>query len=322
MQSFTDTLPSLDNITAQRGESLGEKFSKVMVECLTSPKSEIRSAAESLLHDCIKNGVISMNTMRKNIGRLVPAKQRTVSPILARLSNLSLDEKETPKNETPAESSAEQAPPKADAILSSARNQKPSALPRKPVEENQSRRVVHQVEVESKGVKSVLHPLVTNSGSVGIQKSRAALRSMTWPEYPEEPTGSAILSGLKKAWSPLIPAESAKALFPDGGVKKQDDAMVGCELLSRAIVMERSGEGCAVIEQLELILKWTVLVLCSKESPVGLQSLLSLFAELFDFLRESKYEMSDSEAMLIVPILLENASAAKVRFLRPLVCIA
>jgi hypothetical protein len=71
-----------------------------------------------------------------------------------------------------------------------------------------------------------------------------------------------------------------------------------------------------VIEQLGLVMKWTGYVLCSKESTVGLQELLSLFADLFDFLRENKYELSDSEALLLVPILFDKASVAKVRSMK------
>jgi hypothetical protein len=138
---------------------------------------------------------------------------------------------------------------------------------------------------------------------------------MTWPEYPEEPLGPSLYNGLKKAWSPLLPPESTKKLFPDGGIRKQDDAMDGCELLSRAIVMERSGEEFAIVEQFGLLLKWTVYILCSKESTVGLQALLSFFSDLFDFLRETKYELSDSEALTVVPWIFDKASVAKVRSL-------
>ena len=61
-----------------------------------------------------------------------------------------------------------------------------------------------------------------------------------------------------------------------------------------------------------LIIKWMVYVLCCKESTVGLQALLTLFAEVFDFLKEAQYQLSDSEAMVVVPFLFDRASSAKV----------
>jgi cytoskeleton-associated protein 5 len=137
---------------------------------------------------------------------------------------------------------------------------------------------------------------------------------MTWPEYPEEPSGDLILGALKKAWSPLIPLESTKHLFPGGDIKKQDDAMAGCELLSRAIVMDRAEEGFIIGEQFSLIWKWMTFVLCCKESTVGTQSLLQLTSDLIDHLRYMKYEISDAEAMVFVPHLFDKASAAKGRF--------
>jgi hypothetical protein len=135
---------------------------------------------------------------------------------------------------------------------------------------------------------------------------------MTWPDYPEEPSGALVFNDLKKAWSPLLPAESSKQLFPDGGIKKQDDAMEGFELLSRAIVMERADEGCAIGEQFSFMWKWMTYVLCCKESTVGLQALLQLASDLVDHLRSISYELSDLEAMTFVPHLFDKASAAKV----------
>jgi hypothetical protein len=56
------------------------------------------------------------------------------------------------------------------------------------------------------------------------------------------------------------------------------------------------------------------IVLCSKEHTVGLQALLTTTTELFAYLRDIKYEVSDSEAMLLIPFVLEKASLAKGRF--------
>ena len=74
-----------------------------------------------------------------------------------------------------------------------------------------------------------------------------------------------------------------------------------------------AGEGVAIEEQLELIFRWIVIVLCSKEHTVGLQALLSSLNDLFVYLHDIKYELSDNEAILLVPFVLEKASLAKVK---------
>lgn len=140
------------------------------------------------------------------------------------------------------------------------------------------------------------------------------MRSLTWPEYPEEPSGSSLLSGLRKAWAPLIPSESIKELFPDGGIRKQDDAIGGFDILETSIDMERAGHGMVIAEQLGFILRWSVFVMSCKESTVGLTGLLSMLSKLTSHLRSLKYEFSDGETILFVPFLFEKASISKGRF--------
>jgi hypothetical protein len=314
--SFCSSFPNLDNITVQRGESLGEKFARALVDCLSSSKADIRAAAESLLQECVKHGVLSLGSAKKSAFRLKPAQQRSVGPILAKLS--AADPTSGKEDPSTNEASSEKAPSVASSTP--VQKQRTSIFQRRNTGGDQAKPIVTEKETAKKPagddhharLSAVSHPLIAESGSAGVQASRSAQRSMTWPDYPEEPTGSSLFASLKKAWHPLIPAESMQFLFPDRGVKKQDDAKGGCELLSRAIMMESSGEGYAIVEQLGLILKWTVYVLCSKESPVGLQALLVLLGELVDYLRVSKYMLSDSEALHLVPFLFEKAGAAKV----------
>lgn len=312
--TFTESLPCLSNIVAQRGEALGEKFAHVIVMCLTSSKSDIRSASEALLVESLKHGVIEIDSVKRKAGRLKPAMQRSVGPVIAKLSSAAQESggdapRDEPRDVAPRANVRATVDEKPRRAAVAQRKVIPSSQP-KSHGHDARKREQDQLEVNT----SITHPLVANVGSTGIQKSRAAIRSMTWPDYPEEPTGTALFGSLKKAWSPLLPVESTKTLFPDRGIKKQDDAMGGCELLTRALALERAEEGCAVVEQVGLILKWAVFVLCSKESTVGLQSLLSLLSDLLDYLREIKYEFSDSEAVHLIPFLFDKASVAKVSF--------
>jgi cytoskeleton-associated protein 5 len=106
-----------------------------------------------------------------------------------------------------------------------------------------------------------------------------------WPEYPEEPRGQSIFGALKKSWAPALPQTTATMLFPETGIKKQDDAQAGCDILKRAIEIDESERTKATIEQLDLILKWFAFAFASKETSVGLQTILDFIRSLLSFLK-------------------------------------
>lgn len=256
-----------------------------------------------------------MDRIRSSTERFKPAQQRSVGPILAKLA------RSVPSGEK------ENVPDAGAPAKESARQQTKSSLREGTRKPERQTHPVSKGRAEKKELTSThggpkqrsprneapIHPLISSSGPSGQEKSRSALRSMTWPDYPEEPLGSDIFNSLKKAWVPILPQTSVLTFFPAGGIRKQDDGKGGCELLSKAILMERAGEGVAIEEQLELIIRWMTIVLCSKEHTVGLQALLSSLSDLFVYLQEIKYELSDSEALLLIPFVLEKASLAKVR---------
>jgi hypothetical protein len=123
-----------------------------------------------------------------------------------------------------------------------------------------------------------------------------------------------IFGNLRKYWTVVLPPKTASDLFPSSGIRKQDDAMDGIEVLSRALEIDRSSDASIIEQQLEPVLKWISYVLCSKEVTVGLQALLSLTSDLITLLAELKRELSDSEAIAIVPFIFEKASISKGRF--------
>ncbi|OEU12196.1 ARM repeat-containing protein [Fragilariopsis cylindrus CCMP1102] len=302
-------LPDLEKVSLQRGDSVGGRFSRVLVNALSSSKVEIRSAAESLLSECLANGVFSMQTAKKSMGRLVPAKQRSVGMILAKMSSASTSTSDSrAKNEPPSTK-----PP--SGIRSAINRSAPvERMPSKSIQKvaTYAKPRVQSDEVEETASSS--HPLIYDISSTGAQKSQAAMRSLTWPEFPEEPSGSALYSGLKKAWAPIIPPNSLKILFPDKGIRKLDDVMGGFDLLRQAIALDKENEGLVVLEQLHFILRYSVFALGCKETTVGLGGLLDMIADLLSYLHGLKYEFSDSEITIFVPFLFEKASVAKGRF--------
>lgn len=66
--------------------SVSRQLAKVVVLSLLSSKSGTRSAAEKLLSICKKNGVVLSEDLDTEIGRLLPAQQRSVRSIIPKLS--------------------------------------------------------------------------------------------------------------------------------------------------------------------------------------------------------------------------------------------
>ena len=59
-----------------------------------------------------------------------------------------------------------------------------------------------------------------------------------WPDYPELPYALTFSSTLTKNWTPLLNPSAASAFFPASGMKKQDDAIAGCQIISKAVAFE------------------------------------------------------------------------------------
>ena len=151
------------------------------------------------------------------------------------------------------------------------------------------------------------HPLLSRTG-------KAPQLKVAWSSFPEEPNYSQFMN-LKRSWSAVLPGTSTAKLFPPGGIKKQDDAKEGCELLERAIDMDSEAGTSDLIEShIDYLLKWISYVLCCKEATVGLQSILSLIRRLFEFLLQCSRFLSEDEVGVLVPFLLEKTSNAKGRF--------
>jgi hypothetical protein len=85
-KSFAERLPDLDSVASQGGNTLGGRLAKVLVQGLSSPKADIRSSSESLLDECVKNGVIGVKSVKKVASRQKPAIQRAIAPIVAKLA--------------------------------------------------------------------------------------------------------------------------------------------------------------------------------------------------------------------------------------------
>jgi len=319
-KSFAPHLPDLDKISAQRGETVGGRFARVLVNALSSSKADIRSAAESLLSECISNNVFSMSTAKKCMAKMVPAKQRSIGMILAKIASSSTSSNATETSPSKAPEMPTKRSPLAEKRQSKTTERsimekpKPTARTTAPATRlaAQSKLSVQQVEEPENDIP--FNPLVVRANPTAVQKSRSAMRSLTWPEYPEEPSGAPLYNGLKKAWAPIIQADSVQKLFPDKGIRNQSDVNAGFDVLRQAIEMDKEEQGSVVVEQLHFILRWSVFVMGCKESAVGLTGLLDMLSDLITYLSDRLHEFSDLELSLFVPFLFEKASIAKGRF--------
>ena len=265
----------------------------------------------SLLNTSVENGIISMESIRKATERLKPAKQRSLGPLIAKIS------KSDPEASQPGKENlmTEKAPAR-NKDDSTSRNHGPRIKDTRKAQEQQTRsperksrgRVSISEEPEAASpADSKHHPLVLRSR----KRVARSTRSVIWTEYPEEPHG-AILEDLKRYWAPVLPPATVSAFFPTGGIKQQDDAKSGCKILARALSADRSSGSTVVEEQLDLILKWITFALYSKETTTGLPDILSVLIDLLTYLMEINRELSDAEALETVPFLLEKVSGAKV----------
>ena len=307
-------LPDLDSVASARAQTLGDKFAAVMVASLTSSKSETRSAAESLLKACIEHDKLSLKSVKKGMKNLLPAQQRTVIPIVARLPHPQTESPDGGKeNNVPREPPIEtrlRIPHGVSTGGITVSSPRPCRRPETPRRKEERAKTNDSFDTESSQPDD-FHPLIAN-GEPG-KKPLSSSRRINWPEHPEEPSSAGQLNSLKKTWSRSLPSRSIAALFPAGGIRKQEDAMSGCALLCKAIEKDRTGKEEAIVDHIDVIFMWTSFALCSRESTVGLQAVITLLMALFAFLQDHQYKLSDSEASILLPHVFEKASIARVR---------
>jgi hypothetical protein len=305
MLSIVDNLPSLESVSTSRGIPIGEKYAAILIECLTSSKSETRSAAACLLDASVEKEIVSLESIKKATDRLKPALQRSVGPIIAKMA------KKVPVaarlEMSVSTSLSGTGIPKVMKSTDGRLGQYPANVSLTCVSEPNSIGAMLS-SPSSPSIKQLRHPLVSESS----RQTSLASRPIIWTEYPEEPHGS-LLENLKRVWSPILPVATVSAVFPSSGIRKQDDAKAGIDTLLQALSIDRLEGSSHFVDQLPFILKWVMFVLCSKESTVGLQDILALLKDIFTYLIEIQRELCDLESLESVPFIIDKLSGAKVR---------
>mmetsp|Transcript_363 Transcript_363/g.549 ORF Transcript_363/g.549 Transcript_363/m.549 type:complete len:1476 (+) Transcript_363:109-4536(+) len=341
--------PKVDTGSKSKSRNNEAQFAQAIIKCLTSSQSETRSHAESILKDSIKNRVINISSAEKAASKLINAEQRKVRPILDSLGSMAIDDIPAehsprrvarPASTIPFNDSGRKSPTRPKSTVPFQRSSSPvksrgssrlsgrskdrTSISRRKRSVSRSRRESTSGSKQGSdhsGIYSDLisdpafHPLKSET-AISISKSHRIHKQREHvPEYPEDPSGKDVFTDLKRSWAPLLPHASVEILFPSSGIRVQDDASVGCELLSRGIEMiAESGDEDLLINQIDLIVRWFSYALCVRETTKGMQSLISFLLKLVTLLRSQQYQFTDSESFALLPFLLEKAGAAKGRF--------
>ena len=288
--------------------SVHRPLAKVIVLSLLSSKSGIRSASEKLLAICSKNGFVPSASFDKEICKLLPAQQRTVRSLIPKLSKQDQDLVDTFKkaSERPRRpgqmmpGSQTTQPPSNKSTLKSTRA---GGLPRKS-------NTVAENDVLAE------NPLqISSTRSVKPKSQRLAMigKGDGWPDYSEEPSDDNI-QALRKSWASCIPSASIKVLFPQSGLRSHEDCINGCDLISKAIAYSRDSGDSSFLGMLDFIFKWASCAVTLRDHTSGFRKLLTMILDLFKRLDEIEYDISNGEALLLLPYLLDKASVAKLHF--------
>ena len=263
-----------------------------------------------------------------------PAEQRKVQPTMESLSSLANENPSTrPRSSTPnggrplgrqtpssrQSLSGRQTPSGRQSVSgrrtpSASRSQRTgTASSSRPRSVSRNGRQPHDVDVEQLISDRKFNPLKP-SHVLSISKWQRLMQQRDHiPEYPEEPLHIDVFKALKKTWSSLIPSETMQVLFPTNGILKQDDAIDGCTLLTRAVSLSaENGEHNIILEQVDLIIRWISIALCSRNQTSGLEPLLHFLHEFISFLHNESYQLLDSESAMLLPYIIERAGSTKV----------
>lgn len=283
------------------------ELAAIIVKSLLSKKSDIRSEAEKLHKMCSESNVIPSETLDNEIKRLLPAQQRTVRSVIPKLSAQEKEYVDTFKKDKPSHPPRQSVQARLSTQQQSVRRELPKPTPQSP-----------QLCKESNQVGDVEHgdPLALSRSKPNLKMQRLAVlgKGDYWPEYPKGPTSDATLHALCKSWSALIPSSSIELLFPKGGLKTMEDAVAGCEVITKSIGHSRNANDTSIIEQLDLVFKWAAFAMATRDHTVGLRSLLDTIEMLFGRLGELSYTMNDAEALILLPLFLEKAAMVKANF--------
>ncbi len=310
LEFLTAKMETLIATSEQEKLSVHRPLAKVIVRSLLSPKSGSRSAAESLLAACSKNNFVPSATFDKEIGKLSPAQQRTVRSFIPKMSKQDQELVDTFKK-------ASERPRRPGQMLSNRQTTQVGGPNNKTAMQStrgggppwKSNNIVETSVIPENPLQMI------NVRSAKPKGQRLALlgKGDSWPEYSEEPSSDTI-QALRKSWSAFIPSSSIDVLLPQSGLRTHEDCISGCDLLSKAIGYSRDNNDSSFLDLLDFIFKWATCAILLRNHTSGFRKLLSTIHVLFERLDELSYVISDAEALLLLPYLVDKAGVAKLQF--------
>jgi len=312
-------LPKISPTTSSaRVLGLELHFAHQLVACLASSRAEVRHSAETLMKSCAHLGVLSSASVLNGLDKLLPAQQRGVRSIVLEAfkqeSSAISDKEDLYEGKQAVGSIRASKSDYDDNTFQSPAKEVISHHPRLQFAETNANEKPSQSSMQV--MELPVHPLVQTS----VQNQRlmdkvervSAKKKDNWPEFPEVPSGKDYFM-LRKIWVCYLPPDTISILLPQAGFTKQDDAIPGIDILSDAVKADkRNSNKVILIDHLDFIFKWITFVLNCRESTTGMQAILSFIIVLFQFLVTREYNLTDCEAIILLPHLLEKGGASKV----------
>ncbi|CAM9514386.1 unnamed protein product [Chrysoparadoxa australica] len=283
---------------------------KPLVDCLQDKAAATRGAAEDLGCALMQRGCLTPAGMNHASRNLQPAAQRTIKPSLDRMfaAALSGGASEDSSPRLAAEDTEKAPKPQARERSegSSAGSSSARGHVRRPSGRQAPRAQAQPAESAAAADASPTGPAMVSNNLKGKREKEE--KHKRWIVSSDAPLDDAAKL-LKAQWSPLLSSAAAVKLFPNkiGSMECGNDGMV---VLASAL----EENPATFMESLDLVFKWFSLRLCEKGNVQALQKLLALIEVVLETGQAEGITMSDYEAELLLPVVLEKTGQSKERF--------
>ena len=274
-----------------------------IMNCLSDKATETRCAANRCLSAFVAANLVGKDEIQRVIQDLAPSTKRTIQPavdsalqvltVCARTAAVAPKDKFVVSNR----------PGAADAEVEGLVSEDASSLK-------------DFKSCSAKVTPGVGGPIRCTKGSISglrcttqkVERQNGAKCGRGWAMPPEDP-GSREAALLEHHWSEYLSEHATKSLFPEV-VGKMECACPGMNTLEAAL----AEDGGIIMEHLDFILKWLSIRLCERESVSALQRMLTFTVKIFTLIVGESYMLSELEANVLVPYILDRSGHGKPRF--------
>lgn len=277
-----------------------------LVACMQDKTAATRSAAEACLSGLVARGKVSRNSVEAVVRDLPPAAKRTLEGPVSRMFEGMGGGASAATTEAmaaaPTKAGAESKPTRG-AKLGRSQSAATKLRPGAPAREASAARQPAEAKLSASSTASDNEPFKSSGNK---QRRQDDFARANWPTPPEEPRDIEF-DALREAWTPLLSSSAASTFFP-GRSGNMELAVPG------AMILRQQLANPVLVQHLDLIFRWLAIHLCERENVKALQALLETINDLFAKLAEEQYLLTDTEATILLPYLVERGGNPKDRF--------